>query len=261
MPTKNTLELSDLVKRVLGEAKVDGNTINIGPVGSLDRREYEEVNKAIALLGGKWNRGRGCHVFPGPVADVLAGALGKGSILDVKKEFQLFETPAEVADRMARLLKLEPGMSVLEPSAGRGRLMAALAGQPRAHVTAFEIQQDLANDLQEQYPGAHVICGDFLLADPDMCVTKFDRVIMNPPFTKGQDVAHIMHAARFLKPKGWLVAISSPSWEFNSATKFKIFRNWIDSARHSYVRHEDLPAGTFTESGTDIRTKLIEVHL
>ncbi len=34
---------------------------------------------------------------------------------------------------------------------------------------------------------------------------------MNPPFSRQQDIRHVMHAAKFLKPGGRLVAVMGAS--------------------------------------------------
>jgi phospholipid N-methyltransferase len=265
--TKNTLELSPLVRSLLLRSGCSGNTLHL-PDERLSRPDYEAVNKAIVLLGGKWVAGRKCHVFPPDVnaAEFLAKALKEGSIPDTKKEFQVFETPEAVADEMVRALALQPvprgPHTVLEPSAGRGRLMDALIRSDIPHAaTAFEIQQDLANRLTEQYKKAHIICGDFLKADPRRVPgigAGFDAILMNPPFSKGQDVDHIRHAHQFLRHGGRMVAICSPSWTFNRTKKFNEFRAWAGSLG-TLFSSRDLPEGTFKQSGTPIRTLMLTI--
>lgn len=255
--SKNMIQLSDMVKDTLREATVDGNYINIGPVGSLSREDYEEVNKAITALGGKWNRGKKCHVFPGPVADVLHDVLMAGEILDTKKEFQFFETPNELANRMAEALDIQDGMKIFEPSAGRGRLLdAVIAVSQKVSVMAFEIQPDLVKVLQGKYHGVSVIQRDFLTVKP---YPVFDGVIMNPPFTGGQDIEHIRRAMEWLKPGGKLVAICSPGYTFRSDAKHADFRGWTQDMGHLFSE-EELPEGTFSESGTNVRTMLLEIR-
>ena len=46
---------------------------------------------------------------------------------------------------------------------------------------------------------------DFLECNGDL--GTFDRIVMNPPFANGDDIKHIMHALKMLKPGGRLVAI------------------------------------------------------
>ena len=72
---------------------------------------------------------------------------------------------------------------------------------------------------------------------------------MNPPFTKGQDIKHVNHALQFLKPGGKLVAIMAG----NDKSK------WFDSLEWCY-EIEDVPAGAFKESGTNVATIIVTIH-
>ena len=46
----------------------------------------------------------------------------------------------------------------------------------------------------------------------------FDRIVMNPPFSRDQDARHVNHAFSFLKPGGKLVAIVG-SYALNGKTE------------------------------------------
>jgi phospholipid N-methyltransferase len=247
----------------LKQAKVEGNTLDLAPCGQLERKHYEAVNKALVLLGGKWNRGAKKHLFDKPVSEVLAEALGEGEILDKKKEFQFFETPTALADHMAELLDAEPRQFILEPSAGRGNLVDAVVQKAGGDLDfcLIEIQHDLCEDLRKEYREFVVMEMDFLTAKSFGKGSQlFDRIIMNPPFTNGQDIAHVRHAYDYLKPGGKMVAILSPAWEFNTQKKFKEFRKWIESLVLDKITVEQLPAGTFSESGTEVRAVLIKIE-
>ncbi len=264
---KNTYELTPEVKDILSRAKTVGDTLDLAPVGQLDRKTYEAVNKALEMLGGKWNRSKRVHVFPKPVEQVLAEVLDKGEVFDSKKAFQVFETPAGLAAKMAGrdYLDLREGMSILEPSAGRGRLIDAMLpwmgkSLEFGKVVAIEIQPELAADLRTKYPHLRVFEHDFLSIVPSKSL-ETDRILMNPPFTGGQDIAHIQHAFKMLTPKfGKMVALSGPSWLFNTQKKFVAFRKWADSLGAKFT-HEAIPAGTFSESGTEVATILIKIDL
>lgn len=127
---------------------------------------------------------------------------------------QLFPTPPELAARMVAMAEIRPGMTVLEPSAGTGRLLGALPDGVQA--TAIEINQALAAGLRDRFQALRdagqmaILQGDFLATYPDDPPTGlglFDRVVMNPPFENAADVEHILRAVRFLKPGGRLVAL------------------------------------------------------
>jgi hypothetical protein len=93
---------------------------------------------------------------------------------------------------------------VLEPSAGTGRILDALTHV--SEVVAVEIHVKLQAHLYRCYPTVHLKAGDFLTKTAAE-IGLFDRVIMNPPFERGEDVRHILHARALLHPGGKLTAL------------------------------------------------------
>lgn len=168
---------------------------------------------------------------------------------------QLFPTPFALASRMVELARLAIGARVLEPSAGTGAILQALPGvlpfpgdrQTAYEVVAFEINPTLAEGLRQSGLAQTVICADFL--DCVAAAEKFDAVLMNPPFANGDDIKHITHALTMLKSGGRLVAICA-----NGPRQQAAFGPLV--SRHG-GRWEDLPAGTFKESGTGVNAALI----
>lgn len=170
---------------------------------------------------------------------------------------QLFPTPVPLADRMAEIADIRPGQRVLEPSAGTGRLigsMGAIWHADGGELHAVEINSGLCRNLSREFPLTKVRCADFLECGEEL--GRFDRIIMNPPFTNGADVEHVRHAFGFLKPGGRLVAIMSAGVTFRSDRKTVEFRHFLDK-RGAEI--EELPADTFKESGTGVNTILVAI--
>jgi predicted RNA methylase len=163
---------------------------------------------------------------------------------------QLFPTPPELAVRMVALAGIEAGDRVIEPSAGTGNLARAIrSAVPDAHLDLIEIDPELCSILKAS--GFEVSCRDFLAASMPVCPDSedgHDCVLMNPPFSKGQDVVHILHALKFLKPGGRLVAICA-NGPRQQAELRPLATNW-----------EELPEGTFAEQGTNVRAALMTVQ-
>ncbi len=158
---------------------------------------------------------------------------------------QLFPTPAEVGRQVLEFAELEPGQRVLEPSAGTGALLVPLGlERPEATVVAVEVNHGLAEQLRRMFPTADVRCSDFLALEPES-LGAFDRIIMNPPFEKGADLKHILHARRFLKPDGRLVAVCA-----NGPRQ----RKALEAIALDYV---ELPEGSFKNQGTNVRTAIV----
>ena len=163
---------------------------------------------------------------------------------------QLFPTPPELAARMVELAGIGAGDRVLEPSAGMGNLAKAIrSAVPGAHLDLIEIDPRLCSILKAS--GFEVSCCDFLEASMPVCPDSedgHDCVLMNPPFARGQDVAHILHALKFLKPGGRLVALCA-NGPRQQAELRPLATTW-----------EELPDGTFADQGTNVRAALMTVQ-
>ena len=160
---------------------------------------------------------------------------------------QLFPTPPDLAARMVELAGIEPGDRVLEPSAGTGNILRAIArAVGPLHVVAVEINRDLADALPVALLNGK-ICGDFLSVDFEQ-VGHFDKIVANPPFGKGQDIEHIKRMIRVLVPGGRLVAICANGPRQEKELK-PLATTW-----------EELPDGTFADQGTNVRTVLMTVQ-
>lgn len=221
------------------------------PQEKLARGTYLDVNKVLEAAGGKWNRKRQGHVFDGDAATLIEPILLTGEVTNKKQELGAFDTPQPLAARVTALAEIEPGMHVLEPSAGIGNLVAE-AEQYGAHVTGFEIDAQRLHKAKERCTFAgglkHM---SFLLAKPE---PVFDRVLMNPPFAGQADIDHVHHAAKFLKPGGRLVAIMSAGVKFRSNKKTTTFRQWLDAMDGTI---EDLPEDSFAASGTGVNAVIV----
>jgi hypothetical protein len=82
------------------------------------------------------------------------------------------------------------------------------------------------------------------------------RTPVNPPFERQQDIDHVLHAFKFLKPSGRLVAIMSASVTFRENKKTLEFREFI--RQHGHLEHN--PEGSFKESGTMVNTVTVVLY-
>ena len=86
---------------------------------------------------------------------------------------------------------------------------------------------------------------------------EWNRIVMNPPFTKQQDIDHILAAYDILAPGGILVSVVSEAPFFWSNKKALAFRGFLDSHGAEMVK---LDEGAFKESGTMVRTRIIKLE-
>lgn len=171
---------------------------------------------------------------------------------------QLFPTPMPLATRLATLAQLRDGDRVLEPSAGTGNIVRSLLSEARqkgitlGQITAVEISEPLARALAAT-SGIAVVPGDFLAKTREDLGGPFDRIVMNPPFTRGADIQHVEHALRMIAPGGRLVAVVA-----DGPKQHEKLQPQIEKLGGSW---EPLPEGTFKAEGTSVRTVLIMVEV
>jgi 16S rRNA G1207 methylase RsmC len=77
----------------------------------------------------------------------------------------------------------------------------------------------------------------------------FDRIVMNPTFANGDDIKHIVHALKMLKPGGRLVAICA-----NGRRQNDKLRPLVEARCGIW---EELSSDTFIGAGTSVRTVLL----
>ncbi|WP_030248203.1 methyltransferase [Streptomyces sp. NRRL S-455] len=239
------------VLAVLDRAETDGNALRL--TGQLDRKLYLDTDKVLKAAGGKWNRSKRAHLFDGDAADAIEPVILTGEVVSAKQQFGYFPTPAPVVQQVIDLARIEPGMRVLEPSAGRGALALA-AVRAGAVVDCVEIQPEHAEALRdEHHPDITVTVGDFLTTDPQ---GAYDRVVMNPPFARQADITHILHAYEHLRPGGRLVSVMSAGVAFRETALTRRFWALLKDVDGWTVT---LPDNAFKESGTGVRTVIAVV--
>jgi predicted RNA methylase len=234
------------VLEVLDRAQTDGPRLTL--TGTLDRKLYTATAKVLEAAGGKWNRRERAHLFDRDAADAIEGMLLTGEIVSAKQQFGYFPTPPEIVRQLLDHAGVQPGMRVLEPSAGRGAIALA-AASAGALVDCVELQADHAEAIRDaHHPDVAVLVADFLTTSPQ---PVYDRVVMNPPFARQADIAHVQHAWQALKPGGLLVAVMSTGVTFRQTATAVAFRARLDELGGSL---HPLPEGAFKESGTDVNT-------
>jgi len=241
------ITLSDEVRRMLELCTFAGHVVKMP---QMDRKLYDAVNRVLNNAGGKWDRRAQGHVFPGDPREKLGLTLQTGKSIDEKKQYQAFYTPVPVARRILQGISYT-GKRVLEPSAGDAAF-ADLLRLDAAEVICCELNPEAAEGLRAK--GHHVVEGDFLTQTAAGLGGPFDVVVMNPPFAHDQDIRHVHHAYSMLRPGGELIAIVSPGYTFGETSAKSNFRQWLADLD---ATESDLTEGTFAESGTPIRTRII----
>lgn len=152
---------------------------------------------------------------------------------------------------MLELAQIETGMTVLEPSAGQGAIAKEIAAITR--VDCVELQIKNVEILHAQNFSRVILHEDFLQLAP---CPVYDRVVMNPPFSKQEDILHVLHALAVLKPGGLLVLVMSAGITFRTNKLTADFRALLERRRGTI---EDCPDESFKSVGTKVRTVIVTI--
>lgn len=251
--SNNELNESERLQYNLKKCTVEGHNIKLPTGARMAREEYEEIKKHLELIGGKWTGGKTqAFVFKESPSDYLH-QLKKGEKLNIKKEYQFFGTPEGLADQLVELAELRPHHDILEPSAGQGAIVKAIKKELGSgfNVYGYELMP-LNQTFLNKITGFQLLGNDFLIeADK-----SYDRIIANPPFSKNQDITHILKMYDCLKPGGRIVTIASNHWHGSDNKKEKAFREFLENLN---VEPIEVKAGEFKESGTGIAACILVI--
>lgn len=163
-----------------------------------------------------------------------------------------FPTPKAQAKFIVDRAGIEPGMRVLEPSAGTGNLAEEMRAQG-GEVEVAEISPAHREVLEAK--GFKIVEHDFM----DMEEGGYDVIVMNPPFSSNMDIDHVRKAYELLKPGGRVVAIMGEGAFFRTGKKETEFREWLDEVGIN----EKLPEGFFTDKKelrtTGVNARVVEI--
>lgn len=239
---------------VLQNCTVEGNVVKL-PNVQLDRKIYQATAKKLELIGGKWKGGKVFGFVFNEDPTELLEQIANGENRNLKKEFQFFGTPDALADRLVELANPTSADWILEPSAGQGAIVKAINRAVDVQdVFCYELMP-LNQTFLGKIPNAKLLGDDFLQHDPS--TDKYDIIIANPPFSKNQDIDHIRKMYDCLMPNGRIVTIASKHWQLSTNKKEVLFRDWLDSLGADV---QDVEAGEFKESGTNIATCIITIN-
>jgi hypothetical protein len=141
------------VEQILQQCTVQGKIVKL-PGIQLERKTYLDVAKEINQIGGKWKGGKvSGFVFEQDPTELLL-QIASGEKCNLQKEYQFFETPQALADKLVSLADINECHSILEPSAGRGALLTAINKVlPGKMIDCYELM-DLNQSFLKKIPTA-----------------------------------------------------------------------------------------------------------
>lgn len=237
---------------VLQSCTVEGNVVKL-PNVQLDRKLYQEVAKSLELIGGKWKGGKIYgFVFETDPSDLLKQIVN-GERRNLKKEFQFFATPENLADELVQLADLKEYDVILEPSAGQGAIIKAINKVCGVIPDCFELMDVNRIVLQKSGLRFNLIGDDFLQHSGNL----YSKIVANPPFSKNQDIDHLYEMYKCLSSVGRLVCIVSESCIIGTQKKQVEFQKWLIEVNAEII---DIERGSFKESGTLVGGKIIIIN-
>lgn len=253
---QETENMNDLQKSI-SKCSIDGNVVYLTPIHDGVLENYKDVRDAFLKSGAKYQRNT--FVFPSDAKPYIDRLMG-GEKVNLKKEFQFFATPSDLADELVELANINsPDLMVLEPSGGQGAIINAIFKKESGLcVHTFELMEINRNVLSKiKYC---IILGEDFLTAPNTdhyLHGSFHRVIANPPFSKNQDIDHIYKMYEYCKKGGRIVSVASKHWQLSSNKKETEFRNWLELLGAEII---EIEKGRFKESGTMISSVIIVIN-
>lgn len=252
-PIKKTqLIVKDMEKNNLNKdlsmCTVSANIIYLPNPKEYTMINYQDVRKALLNAGAKYKNNS--FVFLNDAQQYI-DRITEGEEVNIKKEFQFFATPSELAKDLVLYAELKQYDTILEPSAGQGAIIKEINKVCEVVPDCFELMDINRNILEKSGLKYNLIGFDFLEVPKSKNWTK---IIANPPFTKNQDIDHVNKMYNCLSKDGRIVSIMSTSWVNGSQKKQIQFREFLESVNAEVI---DIPPGTFKESGTMVGGKIV----
>ena len=224
----------------------------------MDRKQYVELNKILDILGWKRNRKEKCHIFNCEnLQDAINEVCDIMEVIDIKVLYQQFYTPSDLAERLVKLADIKESDEVLEPSAWKGAIVDEIKKTKCKYIRMYEIDEINVKDLilhyyEEKDPDIiyWIEHCDFLEKEQ---VELVDKILANPPFSKSQDVKHILKMYEFLKPWWRIVSIASSSIE---TREWKIYDEF-KKLNPEFIKIEDW---AFKESWTMVNSVIVIIN-
>lgn len=166
---------------------------------------WDEAGRILQGIGGV-ERKLGRYEFDYCPASVIDEIVMSGCIPDYRSH-QYYPTNAVLAQQAVEEADIKPTDECAETSAGQGGIAAYL---PIDKTVCIEISPLHCEILRSK--GFNTIEADFLEWSKTKTVPMFDKIVMNPPYSDGRAVAHVVASMQLIKPRGRLVAILPSSY-------------------------------------------------
>jgi type I restriction-modification system DNA methylase subunit len=233
---------------ILKEGKIEDNRFYLQ--GQLDRKQYTSINEVLETIGLKWTRWKKAHIIEWFTQEELENAINDvietwevETLKETIKKFQFFPTPKEVAEYLVELAEIKENERVLEPSAWLWNIADEIKIWK---LTTIELDFSKCEELLKKWYTP--INSDFLSFN-----WNFDKIVANPPFSKSQDVKHILKAYELLNEWWKIVSVASSSIQHREGKLY-------DELRALNPEFIELPEWSFKESWTMVNSVIVVIN-
>lgn len=244
--------------KILQEGRIEENRFYLQ--SQLDRKAYLSINNILESIGLKWNKGKKAHIIDDFSQEDLENAINDvietwevETLKETIKKFQFYPTPKEVAEYLVELADINNRDVILEPSAWLWNIADIIVKNEYLDLVLIELDEQKCYELiNRQFK---TINEDFLKFNESHVDfdTKFDKIIANPPFSKSQDVKHILHMYDLLNEWWRIVSVASSSVQWR---EWKLY----DELRSLNPEFIELPAWSFKESWTMVNSVIVLIN-
>ena len=224
--------------KILQEGKIEDNRFYLQ--GQLDRKAYININDIIET----WE---------------------VETLKETIKKFQFYPTPKEVAEYLVELADIKEYDFILEPSAWQWAILKAIISQNKhlkyIDLFAIELNVDNLKVLKDNFNIRQILNEDFLYFThtkinkdwQQVMLNKFNKIIANPPFSKSQDVKHILHMYELLNEWWRIVSVASSSIKTRDGKLY-------DELRALNPEFIELPEWSFKKSWTMVNSVIVVLN-
>lgn len=163
-----------------------------------EKAGFAAAQDAMRAVGGVCNQHRSI-TFDYDARPVVTDLVITGCLPD-HVSHQFYPTKPRLAQIAVELAEIDDACTVLEPQAGQGGIADYL---PKERTTCVEVSSLFCGVLRAK--GFKTINADFL--EWATTAPMFDRVVLNPPYSKTRAALHVRAASGLIAPGGKLVAI------------------------------------------------------
>ena len=236
---------------VLSVLQLDGKRVKLPEGVQFEKETFSLMKQIFEKATGRF---KDCYFeFDSEVeAREMFERLLAGDDINVKKSLQYYPTTEEAAAEFLAGVDLS-GKVVFEPNGGEGFLVRKAYALGASHVKSAEIYTKFHPALRDA--GAEIIGEDLLSVTADD-IADVDAVLMNPPFTGGLDVKHVMHVLDIIQGRVDVYAIMSAAVKHSPHKCYVQFREYLNSIG---VEPTEIMAGAFKDSGTNVSTVHVRI--